>query len=63
MFSFEEKEGIDNKLAKNYVADLKSSHYGFTDLKRGVFTSDYEGRFRNKGGEPGYMDDERKKYL
>ena len=61
--SFEAKDGSENKLDGNHMADLQASHFGFTDLKKGVFTSDYEDRYRKADGDPANMDKDRKEYL
>ena len=61
--SFDEKDGSENKLDGDHMADLQASHFGFTDLKKGVFTSDYEDRYRKAGGDPANMDKQRKEYL
>jgi hypothetical protein len=42
---FHSKEKDENALSKKHLQDLKSSHFGFKDVKKGLFTSDYEDRF------------------
>ena len=45
------------------MADLQSSHFGFTDMKKGLFRTDYEDKFKSMRGDPAVMDEARKAYL
>jgi len=37
-------------------AELKVSHIGFNDMKKGLFTSDYEQNFQRPDGKPAQLD-------